>query len=612
MKQKNILILIGFFVLSALTASLHYWLKNAYQDQLINNQQIGVDTYRNALEAALARFDYLPHVLSQNNDLFELAFNQPELANKSLLAFKESSKVDAIYIMQRDGETIASSNWDQKDSFVGKNYGYRPYFKQALNQQKGQFFGVGATTNIPGYFVSAPYREKGNVKAVIVAKVLLSSIVDNWNTRTQDGETVFVADENNVIILTSKEDWLYNTLSPLNSEQNIAIKEQKQFGNNPLPLLDIKSNPQKPHFIRIRQQQYIQSIASPNVMNWKIHYLIPSSQISEKLFAFWSRVIILLLLGLAAILIIRGINNRTALRRSQGESSALRKLNLTLEREIEERKQIEHKLRKAQVELRRTSKLAAMGQLSASITHEIGQPLAAMRTYIANLTMDQQQATESNFDPSRSISTLSKLDQLVNRLTTITQQLRYFARSGDKETLSVDLRKAINGAITTTQPSIEEAGIRLDVLKGKDPVMVQAGRVRLEQVIVNLLKNSMEAILETSTTANAKNDQEWITLSLESTEKNAIIKIEDSGPGVSEEIRKELFEPFFTTKPSGVGMGLGLAISLNIIHELNGTLHVENRTTGGACFIITLPIQNSNDNEAIESLRDDRDNNDNE
>ncbi len=586
MKKRRFLILLGLLSLLVLLVFVHQSLKQSYQRELSQNQQISVDKYRNALEAALARFDYLPFVLSQNHNLFELAFNQPEQANKALAAFKESSKVDAIYIMEEDGNTIAASNWNEPNSFTGNNYGYRPYFKQALKQQKGQFFGVGATTNIPGYFVSAPYRSDNKVKAVIVAKVLLSSIVDGWNTQTQEGEIVFVADENRVIILTSQKKWLYHSLEKLNQAQDEAIKEQKQFGNNSLPLLDIEIKTANNHQVDIQEHSYIRSVAATNVMNWKIHYLSPYSNISEKLYNFWSRVLLLLLLGLATVLIIRGVNNRAALHRSQGESSALRKLNVTLEHEIEERKQIEQKLRAAEVELRRTSKLEAMGQLSASITHEIGQPLAAMRTYIANMTMEQQQTTNNNVDNSSSISTLGKLDQLVSRLTSITQQLRFFARSGDKEMFPLDLSKAVTGAVNTTQPSIEEAGIRFHVIQSKHPVIVRAGRVRLEQVIVNLLKNSMEAIQESATVV----DDNCITLSLESHQNSAIVKIEDTGPGVTEEIRKKLFEPFYTTKPSGVGMGLGLAISLNIIHELQGTLHVENRPAGVTCFIITLPI----------------------
>lgn len=593
MKKNKLLILLVLFSLIVLSAVVHYWLKNSYQDQLVSDQKVTVDIYRNTLEAALAQYDYLPHVLSENNKLFEQAFNQPQLANESLSAFKESSKVDVIYIMNLEGETIASSNWDQKNSFVGNNYGYRPYFKQALKQQKGQFFGVGATTNIPGYFVSAPFHSDNQIKGVIVAKVLLSSIVDSWNTRVQDDEIVFVADENQVVILSSRDDWLYRSLESLNVEQNKDIMEQRQFGNNPILLLDIKEAKSNKNQVSILKKQYIQSVASPNVMNWKIHYLISYSQVTSKLVTFWSRVLTLLLIGLAIVLIIRGINNRTALRQSQGESTALRKLNVTLENEIEERKQVETKLRQAQEELRRTSKLTAMGQLSASITHEIGQPLTAMRTYIANVTMMLQQLDSSDKVTTNSISSLRKLDQLVNRMTSITQQLRYFARSGDRETQPLDFRKAITGAINTTLPSLDEAGILLNVDQGIEPIIVEAGRVRLEQVIVNLLKNAMEAIVESTELvidSTVPLEDKWISLSLESKENNAILKIKDSGSGVSEEIQKELFEPFFTTKASGVGMGLGLAISLNIIHELKGTLHVENLSEGGACFIITLPL----------------------
>jgi two-component system C4-dicarboxylate transport sensor histidine kinase DctB len=596
MNRNKSLILLVFISITTSLVFVNFLLKKSYLDQVILNKKNTVDIYRDTLEAALARFDYLPQVLSQNNKLFEQAFDAPSLANKSLLAFRESSKVDIIYIMEKSGDTIASSNWDQKNTLVGNNYSYRPYFKQSLKEKKGQYFGVGATTNVPGYFVSAPYRNNNEVKAVIVAKVLLSPIVDSWNTGKQDEEIVFVADESKVIILSSKKEWLYHSLEKLNPQQNRMIKEQRQFGNSSNPLLDIKKDTDNKQLVEIWGDKYIKFVASPEVMNWTIHHLTPYSTVSSKLFTFWSKILTLLLIGLAAVLTIRGLYNRAALRRSQGESSALRKLNLTLETEIEERKSIEKKLITTQAELRRSSKLAAMGQLSASITHEIGQPLAAMRLYIANLKMTHQQLIDESKSASKlsiatdSISTFGKLDQLVSRLTSITQQLRYFARSGDHETRPLDFRKAISGAINTTLPSIQEAGIRFDVRQSTESLIVQGGRVRLEQVIVNLLKNAMEAILELPN--NLTREDKWIKLSLKRNEDSAILTIADSGPGVSREICKELFEPFFTTKASGIGMGLGLAISLNIVHELKGTLHVENIPNGGARFVITLPLLN--------------------
>lgn len=582
MSIKTAIKIFALILITLMLFFLHNWIKNYYLEQQVNQQSVRVENYRNTLEAALGRYDYLPFVLSQNEQIFRLAFSQPQQASQLLESIKDNSQVDAIYIMDLEGNTISSSNWNKENSFVGKNYGYRPYFKQALSFQKGQFFGVGATTSIPGYFVSAPFIENGKVSAVIVVKVLLSSIEDNWNDRSVDDEIVFATDENNVIILSSQQKWLYYTLQDLDPKQIIAIKEQKQFGANPQIKLNIKARKDSPQLVTIDKQNYTQSLSDTGIKDWKIHYLISYARINDQLLIFWSRVLILLLIGLATYLMFRSVNNRIALKQSRGESLSLRQLNTTLQHEIEERKQIEKQLREAQVELRRTSKLAAMGQLSASITHELGQPLSAMRTYIASMKVSQKE----NKDDSYSISTLGKLDKLVDRMTTTSQQLRYFARSGEKETRPLDLRKVISGAINTTQPSLQELNISLTVMGvGEEPVMVTAGRIRLEQVLVNVIKNAMEALQD-----SVSNEEKWIKLTLKQTDSQANIEIEDNGPGVSEEVQKQLFEPFFTTKASGVGMGLGLAISLNIVSELEGSLNVENRKEGGARFIIALPL----------------------
>ena len=537
-----------------------------------------VEVYRSALYASLSRHDYLPYVLSENDVLFDRAYHDPNSASGTLESIRSASQADVVFILRPDGQTIASSNWqDEANSFVGENYSFRPYFTQAMQSGSGAFFGIGATTSIPGYFVSSRYPKTGTVKAISVVKVNSSSLDKNWQAGE---EALFVADKNGVIVLSSNANWRYTTLSPLSKSLRAAIKSQQQFGREVLPALARNVSKSHEPLVTMQGTRYLETIADVGKMDWKIHYLAPYALVQSQLMSFWSKAIILALVSLALLLLTRMINARKALRDSLGESIKLRKLNQSLESEIIERKQVEAALRKAEVDLRRTSKLTAMGQLSASITHELGQPLSAMRTYIASMG----QSTDADVQRK----TLGKLTALVERMISITQQLRYFARSGDKEIRRINLRDTIEGALDITQPAIQDNGVALRLEQPSQPLHVMAGSVRLEQVLVNLIRNAIDAMRD-----NAADTPRQLTIVLAQTDQQAILTVEDTGSGLSEEAIKLLYEPFFSTKPSGIGMGLGLAISTNIIAELEGTIRAENRAEGGARFVVTLNRQKS-------------------
>lgn len=576
-ESKVLYCLLGAILLLAIVLT-HALLRESYLQLQASKQMERVEVYQSALYATLSRHDYLPKVLSKNDELFEKAYNDSDKASEILESIRNDSQADFVFILRPDGTTIASSNWqDEDNSFVGKNYGFRPYFTEALKQGNGTFFGIGATTSIPGYFVSSRYPETGPVTAVTAVKVNSSSLDKNW----QSGEeSVFVSDRNGVVVLSSNPDWRYKTLQVLTEIQRLEIKKQQQFGDESLSLLARESSIDNDSLVKIQGTRYLETTAAIGKMGWTIHYLAPYAVVQSQLVSFWSKAIILALIALAALLLIRTSDARNALRDSQGESIKLRELNQSLEHEIVERRQVETALRKAEVDLRRTSKLTAMGQLSASITHELGQPLSAMRTYMASM--------EQSRSPEAQKKTLGKLTSLVDRMISITQQLRYFARSGDKEIRRINLLDTIEGALNITQPAIQGGAVTLVLKQPPEPVYVIAGSVRMEQVLVNLIRNALDAMQD-----NSPDTPKRLLISLVQNEEHAILKVEDTGSGLSEESIKMLYEPFYSTKPSGIGMGLGLAITTNIIAELGGTILGENREAGGARFVVTLNRQKS-------------------
>ena len=265
----------------------------------------------------------------------------------------------------------------------------------------------------------------------------------------------------------------------------------------------------------------------------------------------------------------------------QQESVDLRQLNIRLQREISERKKVEKNLEVAEQTLAQSSKLAALGEMSAAVSHELSQPLAAMKTYLAGakLLLQRKRLEEA-------LSSFQRIDDLIGRMSAITRQLKSYARKGGEELVPVDVRMAVNGALEIMEPQLKSRQISLSKTMPSAPVMILGDQLRLEQVVVNLLRNALDAISAVPTP-----EIELLLLGGET----ASLTVRDNGEGISD--LDDLFEPFFTTKKPGDGVGLGLAISSGIITDLGGRLVARNSEATGAVFEVTLPILNTDESE---------------
>ncbi len=351
--------------------------------------------------------------------------------------------------------------------------------------------------------------------------------------------------------------------------------------------------------IDINGTPFLYETVSIDSANWKIHYLLPKTNITQLTIITWAKTGSIAMGLIAVLLLLRLVQSRWRLKISQQESLDLRKLNDQLTIEIAQRQETEKKLLIAQKDIKRTSKLAAMGQLSASIIHELGQPLSAMKNYIASAQLPPKKG-ETSANNEKSI--LPKLDALVVRMTKISKQLKFFMRSNERELQIFDIKDSLHEALELLSSDLKKDGIKLTTNYEDKPFMVRAGKVRMEQVFTNLINNARFALDES--------EKKLITINFETADNDALafntltttealkspakkilkVKIKDTGKGMSEDTLQALFDPFYTTKPTGIGLGLGLTISSNIIHEFNGTLTAMNNSGQGACFIITLPL----------------------
>lgn len=513
--------------------------------------------YDRSLNSTLEQFQYLPSVLARYPIIISAhSATTNKLLNQQLANFSKEAELEAIYIMDREGLVLASSNYDTLRTFVGQNYGFRPYFNKALLGKRGEFFGIGATTGRPGYFISEPvYDPLGNVTSVVAIKLDVGELQKAWE---EGNERVFASNRDGVIVLSSNPAWLYQTLSTLSEQQLSDIKTKKQFGNKPLSPFAWQQIAQSAVLIGGEKFVYVSTPAKR--LGWHVHYLLSERRIFERatLVTFIFGGALSALLAFATFM--RSVRIRAALHASQADRVQLRATNT--------------ELKNAQNELARTSKLAALGQLSASVTHELGQPISAMRNYLTAAELDGE---------FKSAHTLEKLNKVVERMGNITKQLRFFTRPGDEALERVSFQDVFTGAMGLVEHDIRAANVLLETNIFSTPVIVYGNRLRLEQVLVNLIKNALAAM---ETTKKAV-----LNIEIKQHQNRAMMSVQDNGIGFGARKMEQLQEPFHSTRASGDGMGLGLSISAAIIKEHNGELIAQNMEHG-ARFSMSLPLLN--------------------
>ncbi|WP_306261059.1 ATP-binding protein [Pararhizobium sp. IMCC21322] len=553
--RKSIAIILIAMALGA--SALVFFVSQTYFRSLDQETaQSRLSLFERSLNETLSRFQHLPFVLARDATVREVLGGKPNTRlNRRLSAFAREAELEAIYLMDLSGLVISASNYDKTPSFLGKNYGFRPYFKAAAAGGRGNFFGVGATTGRPGYFVSEPVRAvDGSTIGIIAIKLDASELQKSWE---EADEAVLATNADGIVVLASDRTWLYKTINHLEPQQLEAIRLSKQFGNvNVVPLSWKKEGPAS---VELLGNTYTLASTDAAFLDWKIHYLLNGARAYERTILATSIFgsLIALLMGFAAYL--RSKRIQAALVASQSDRQELVHANRQLE--------------SAQAELARASKLAALGQLSASVVHELGQPISALRNYLT---------AEELSNDTASLPTLNKLVGVVSRMENITRQLRFFTKPGDEAFDVVTVEDVISDCLELTQHDIDFQNVDLTVDILTKNMGVKGNRLRLEQVLVNLVKNSLSSLQETAATK--------LSITAFESEGRAHIEVADNGSGFGARNLEIMQEPFHTTRASGDGMGLGLSISSAIISEHDGTLTAENIPEGGAKFRISLPL----------------------
>lgn len=565
--------------------------------------QVQMRLYAQALESELARYDYVPSLLSLDARIDAL-LRQPASpervaqANAYLTALNGRAGTRVIYVLDARGKVLATSNHQRPDSYMGEDLSFRPYFRAAIEGQHGRFYGVGTTRSESGYYLSTPLGDRDLPVGVAVVKIGLEPLENRWQGNDSQ---MLLADENGVVILASDPSWKLATVRALSGEQRAKLDRSLQYNRAPLPQLELStvrplsSGPAQGGDALVRLRQGPPMLAQHQALSgtdWDLTLLTNTSQARMAALnsAALAGVVAAFVLLLAAAwnvrrrIISERLATRAALEAANGElerkvaerTADLSATNQQLQAEVAERTRTEAFLRQAQDGLMQAGKLAAVGQMSAGIAHELNQPLAALRTLSGNTG---KFLARGDYDTAQ--TNLDKIIGLVERMGRITGALKSFARNPVAgQGISAQLGEAVDNALFLLDTRVAEVAPRIE--RDIDAhLAVACDPNRLEQVLVNLIGNALDAL----------KDRHDPLLSLRAYASGSMVHltVRDNGPGLSEAAFARLFEPFFTTKPAGEGLGLGLTLSAGILNENGGNLTAINHPDGGACFTLALP-----------------------
>ncbi|HEY0684993.1 MAG TPA: ATP-binding protein [Steroidobacter sp.] len=491
--------------------------------------------------------------------------------------FAQHAGAATVYLLEVSGRTLAASNWRTDTSFVGENYSFRPYYRDAMKNGAAELFTLGTVSRVPGLYLARRIDSSGAGEpvpvGVIVVKVEFDELEAQWRS---SGDGAYVTDERGVVLITNRPEWRFTTTRPLSQRDQAALSSPEQLGlDGPVP-----------PFPTTPSSSLIGADHDAGKPGWTVHVLrdarkeLATARLSGAAIGGFGGALLSL-----AVLVAHAIRAREKTMAARREAARqeleaqvnlrtreLKETNQRLIQEVDERTRAEATLHALQDELVQANKLAVLGQISAGVAHEINQPVAAIRSYVDNARAFLERA-----QPSRAAANLSAIASLTERIGTITHELLTFSRksSGTPQQMRVD--DAIAGALLLMRTRFRALGIK-HVRNGESGLQVIAERARLEQVLVNLLQNAADAL---EGIRDAK-----VSIDVRANSDDVTIEIADNGPGVAPEALEGLFTPFATSKPKG--LGLGLVISRDILAEFGGRLEHLKHVQPGASFLLTL------------------------
>ena len=555
------------------------WSYGEALDKLEAQGQGSLSLAADRLVSQLERYRQLPVVLTDSPVLQAAVRQAGDMQDIDLYLEQVADVTGArdILLLDTSGTTIAAANWREGDSYIGRNFADRPDFIRAMNGALGVYHSQENEGDPRGFYFASAIRVDGKIAGVLSVKVDLEVLEADWRG---DPEVIFFTDKNNVVFIANRSTLLLRVLG-----DRFAIlqdpKARRSYAASALqPFPAFSERDMGGRKLRFFDQAddiparalYLQTPLPVIGMTGNI--LLDLAPVEQE--ARLRTALAAAFLALFGLLVLVLLQRRRALAvRLQLEEQANERLEATVAARTAELLAANETLRRTQDELVQAGKLTALGQMSAGISHELNQPLAAIQSYAENavilLERDRTEDAGKNLD---------QISNLAARMGRIIRNLRAFARKEGEEMGEVDLVRVVEDTLELANIRMREAGVTLHWQAPNAPVMVRGGGVRLQQVLLNLITNAIDAMEGQA--------EKHIRLDISRDNDKVFLEVRDNGPGLKN--KDQIFEPFYTTKSvgQGDGMGLGLSISYGIVQSFGGRISGGNHAEGGAVFRVEL------------------------
>lgn len=541
-------------------------LRDQRESLLIQAEQ-RLDLYKETLTQEIIRLRDLPYVLSHDTRILAAVdrIGSDEI-DGVLDSLTDRLDVDTLILVGAQGEIVGSSVAVTPENAIPKFL--TSYLTSGLNGQRGALYSYDQIAEIPYYYVIEPVLSPtGDVKGVVILRADLSAIERSWR---RINEIVILTGNTGLILLASDPAWRF-----LRMEGSDTLAQTDTTPSERLPLDRVGDNT-----ARFMGNTYYILDTDVDLLDGQLSVIARRN--GHEIYGYYNghatvSVVLAVAVALVALMTVIGTRSLTlhrALRSSDRARFALETLNGALLREISEREAAEASLKAAQDELVTANRLAAVGQVASAVTHELGQPLTAMRSYIA--------AAERKGSVADVGKLLGRMSGLVQRMERISADLRHFSRKPTCLKQSGDAASVVRSAIELLRANIEESEVTLRLWIAEIPIPIRCDPIRLEQALINIMRNAIDAMSQSETRE--------LIVSVNAIDNEARIVIGDTGPGLGGVSLDQLREPFYSSSAKGGGMGLGLSIAVDIISEHGGSLAAFDQNDGGAVFDIAIPL----------------------
>ncbi|NNG41341.1 sensor histidine kinase [Pseudoalteromonas sp. NEC-BIFX-2020_002] len=533
--------------------------------------EVQVGQLSHYLDTELSRFATIPYLATDNQLLTTFISNENQSAqqvNNYLADIQQASGASDVYVLNREGDVIASSNWQLDYTYIGNNFAFRPYFYRALAGDKIAYFALGLRSNERGIYFSEPIYLNQQVIGVVTLKVNVSKFeTDRQLLNTSHASHFYLTLDDKIIAMSDKQSWRLNTFDSLSNIQLQQLQTSRRYLAHTPTAIDLaQTTSQGITLLSIGQRQtrrqFVPASASIDRIKADMTVLVDVSSVNLDQLPrlFWLAVIYI-----STLLIFYSLMARFA-----GYKKLLYSRH-SLEQEVIERT---HALENAQTALLQAAKLATIGQLSAGINHEINQPLSAMSTYLVSA---KRLITKGDIE--QAAKNIVIVQSLIDRVHKIVGQLKHFSKPAQTQLRAQSLNQLLRNAMVIASAQLKHDDVTVQEIVITDDIKVWVDEIKFEQVLVNVITNASQAMLQSL--------KRELSFEIEQFDDRVKLSILDTGPGIELHALGTIFEPFYSTKSTN-GLGLGLSISKQIINSFNGCLSAHNRPTGGAQFIITL------------------------